>query len=48
MQMLRFMLQEGVAEILVSFITQVGTDDGPFERPVRGGPLTEELKKSYR
>lgn len=47
-KMLRFMLQDGVAEILVSFITQIRDDDEPFARPVRGGALTEELKKSYR
>ena len=47
--MLRFMLQEGVAEILISFITQIDNGgSGPFERPERGGELTEDLKKSYR
>jgi hypothetical protein len=51
LQMLRFMLQDGVPEILISFITQVkgaGDEEGPVCRPKRGGPLTEELKKSYR
>jgi len=43
--MLRFMLQEGVAEILISFITLVGGDG---ERPVRGSAESEDLKKSYR
>ncbi len=47
--MLRFMLQDGVAEILVSFITQVrGPDDDEAERPEHGGPVTENLRKSYR
>jgi len=48
--MLRFMLQEGVPEILISFITQVKSnsdEEGPNCRPERGGPLTEELKMSY-
>jgi hypothetical protein len=44
-QMLRFMLQEGVAEILISFITLVGAEG---ERPVRGSAESEDLKKSYR
>jgi hypothetical protein len=51
LQMLRFMLQDGVPEILISFITQIkgaGDEEGPVCRPKRGGPLTEELKKSYR
>ena len=43
--MLRFMLQDGVAEILISFITLVSAEG---ERPVRGGADSEAIKKSYR
>lgn len=43
--MVDFLLQDGVCESLMDFITQVNS---PFPRPAPSDAHTDELKKAYR
>lgn len=46
-RMVDFLLQEGVCEILMGFVTQV-SEENFTGRPVHGCEVTDELKRSYR